>query len=214
MDEKKRRLLKVSGLVLSIGLLVEATGFMMGWRASRIQQADWTETKPGLVKILKSENALLKKRIRSFPPQGLYIVVDTADNLLYLNEGSRTLLKATISAGSGNILIDPSGERKWIFETPRGEFAVQSKFEKPTWIKPDWAFIEEGKPLPRNFGERIEQGVLGDYALGIGNGYFIHGTLYTRLLGKNITHGCIRVGDQDLKTLYHAVSLGTKVLIL
>ncbi len=217
MDERKKRILKISGLVLSIGLLIEATGFWMGWRASKIQQSSPTEAKPGAVKFLKSENALLQKKIRAFSPQGLFIVVDTGENLLYLKDGKdgcRTLLKATISAGSGNFLVDPAGQRKWVFETPRGEYTVQTKFVKPTWIKPDWAFIEEGKPLPKKFDERVEEGVLGDYALGIGNGYFIHGTLYTRLLGKNITHGCVRVGDEDLKILYKMVPLGTKVLIL
>lgn len=214
MDERKRRLLKISALLLSIGLFVEAAGYCMGWREARVQEARSTETKPALVSFLRSENSLLKKQIRTFPPRGHYIVVDTADNLLYLKDGPRTLLKTTISAGSGSILIDPSGERKWIFETPRGEFAIQSKIVKPTWFKPDWAFIEEGKPIPKNMMERVEAGMLGDYALGFGDGYFIHGTLYTRLLGKNITHGCIRVGDRDLKTLYQSASLGTKVFIL
>jgi len=214
MDERKRRLLKISAIVISIGLLVEAAGYFMGWRASRIPEAQSTETKPARVSFLRSENSFLKKKIRTFLPQGRYIVVDTADNLLYLKDGPRILLKTTISAGSGSILIDPSGERQWIFETPRGEFTIRSKIVKPTWFKPDWAFIEEGKPIPQNLMDRIEAGMLGDYALGFGDGYFIHGTLYTRLLGKNITHGCIRVGDQDLKTLYHSVILGTRVFIL
>ena len=213
MDDQKKRLLKISGLVLTIVLLIEGMGYFLGWRASRIAETARTELKPDLLNPLKSENSLLKKRIESLRPWGLYIVVDTANNLLYLKEGNKTLLKTTISAGSGSILKDPSGQRKWIFETPRGELTVKSKFVKPTWIKPDWAFIEEGKAIPKNITEREEEGVLGDYALGIGNGYFIHGTHYTRLLGKNITHGCIRVGDQDLKTLYQAVPLGTKVLI-
>ena len=47
--------------------------------------------------------------------------------------------------------------------------------------------------VPTNAADRVEQGVLGEYALGFGKGYFIHGTLYTRLLGKNVTHGCIRL---------------------
>ena len=47
--------------------------------------------------------------------------------------------------------------------------------------KPDWAFIEEGRGDPGNFKDRVEEGSLGDFALGFGNGYFIHGTLYTRL---------------------------------
>ena len=214
MDDGKRKLLKISGLLLSLGLLVEAAGYFMGWRASRIREAGSMETKPALVRLLRSENSFLRKRIRAFPLQSVYIVVDTADNLLYLKEGPRTLLKATISAGSGSLLIDPSGKRKWIFETPRGEFTIQSKIVKPTWYKPDWAFIEEGKPIPKNVKDRVEAGVLGDYGLGFGDGYFIHGTLYTRLLGKNITHGCIRVGDEDLKTLFQSVPLGTKVFIL
>jgi lipoprotein-anchoring transpeptidase ErfK/SrfK len=214
MDERKRRLLKISILLLSLGLLVEAAGYSMGRRASRMQEAGSTETNPALMSLLRSENAFLRNKIRTFLPQGRYIVVDTTDNLLYLKDGPRTLLRTTISAGSGSILIDPSGERKWIFETPRGGFTIQSKIVKPTWFKPDWAFIEEGKPIPKNMMERVEAGMLGDYALGFGDGYFIHGTLYTRLLGKNITHGCIRVGDQDLKTLYRSVALGTKVFIL
>ena len=61
--------------------------------------------------------------------------------------------------------------------------------------------------------ERIEAGTLGDYALGFGDGYFIHGTLYTRLLGRNVTHGCVRVGDEDLKAVFRAVSIGTKIYI-
>jgi L,D-transpeptidase YbiS len=214
MDDGKRKLLKISGLLLSLGLLVEAAGYFMGWRASRIREVGSMETKPALVRLLRSENSFLRKRIRAFPLQSVYIVVDTADNLLYLKDGPRTLLKATISAGSGSLLIDPSGKRKWIFETPRGEFTIQSKIVKPTWYKPDWAFIEEGKPIPKNVKDRVEAGVLGDYGLGFGDGYFIHGTLYTRLLGKNITHGCIRVGDEDLKTLFQSVPLGTKVFIL
>ena len=41
--------------------------------------------------------------------------------------------------------------------------------------------------MPTNPEQRFESDVLGDYALGFGKGYFIHGTLYARLLGKNVT---------------------------
>ena len=61
--------------------------------------------------------------------------------------------------------------------------------------------------------DRMEEGVLGDYGLSLGNGYLIHGTLYTRLLGRNVTHGCVRVGDKDLKELYKSIPIGTKVII-
>jgi L,D-transpeptidase YbiS len=210
----KKRFLKIAGLVaLSIWLSILAAGYVIGWRASRAQDMQSTEPKPGSSKVLKSENAVLKKRLQVLGPKGLYIIIDTADNVLYLKEGIKTSLKATVSAGSGSLLIEPSGTRRWIFDTPRGEFKVESNFVKPAWVKPDWAFIEEGKPIPKNPKDRVELGMLGDYALGFGDGYFIHWTLYTRLLGKNITHGCVRVGDEDLKILYQAATLGTKVLI-
>jgi L,D-transpeptidase YbiS len=213
VEERKKKIIKIIGLLLSLWAFIIVIGHFWGWRVSRIQEIKANEAKPGLLNASKSGNSLFKKRIQTLLPKGLYISVDTAGNILYLKEGNRTLLTAIISAGSGSTLKNPANERNWVFETPRGEFTVLSKLVKPTWIKPDWVFIEEGKSVPKNFIDRVEEGMLGDYALGLGNGYFIHGTLYTRLLGKNITHGCIRVGDQDLQTLYRTVPLGTKVFI-
>ncbi len=90
---------------------------------------------------------------------------------------------------------------------------MQSKVNNPVWIKPDWAFIEEGEPIPPKSRQRAEPNMMGDYALGIGRGYFIHGTLYKRLLGRNVSHGCVRLGDEDLEFLFKTATLGTKVII-
>ncbi len=208
----RRILIKILIGLFSLLVLMDALGYIISWKMRRNFVGSIAPEKKA-ASSLKFENLLIRRKIESLKPKGLYIVVDTANNLLYLKQGKRTILKAIVSCGSGSVLREPSGRREWIFETPRGEFFIQTKYENPTWIKPDWAFIEEGKPIPKKFWERAEPGALGDYALGFGNGYFIHGTLYTRLLGKNITHGCIRMGDQDLKTLYETVPIGTKVLI-
>lgn len=162
---------------------------------------------------LMVKNRVLKDKIARLSPEGTYIVVDTAHNLLFLKKGDKTILKAIISSGSGSILKDPNGERRWVFDTPRGEFEVKRKIRGPTWIKPDWAFIEDGEEVPRNLKDRTEEGVLGDYALAFGDGYFIHGTLYKRLLGRNVTHGCIRVEDKDLKAVYKLSRVGTRIFI-
>lgn len=168
--------------------------------------------KPDFTRLLR-RNKELKRRIERLSPRDVYIVIDTARNLLFLKKGDKILLEAVISSGSGNILRDPNDDRQWIFDTPRGEFEVRRKIEDPAWIKPDWAFIEEGERIPGDWRERIEEGVLGDYAMAFGNGYFIHGTLYTRLLGRNVTHGCIRVGDKDLEAIYRLSRTGTKIFI-
>lgn len=164
-------------------------------------------------RILESKNSSLRKKIAALAPKGHYVVIDTANNRVYLKKEEQILRDMIASCGSGNVLEDPVGGRTWTFETPRGEFQVRSKITKPLWIKPDWAFIEEGEPIPEKSSDRAEAGMMGDYALGIGRGYFIHGTLYTRLLGRNVSHGCVRLGDEDLKALYDTAGIGTRVFI-
>ncbi|BCA55477.1 conserved exported protein of unknown function [Nitrospira sp. KM1] len=156
----------------------------------------------------------LTRQLSQLAPARPYILVDTARNHLYIKQRDRVLLDALASTGSGGILDKP-GEREgqWVFDTPRGEFVVQSKLVNPVWVKPDWAFVEEGLEIPARQANRIELGVLGEYALGFGKGYFIHGTLYTRLLGKNVTHGCIRLNDTDLKSVYQLARVGTPIMI-
>ncbi len=155
----------------------------------------------------------LQKKLAALQPRDVYIVVDTGENRLYVKKGDKVVRQAVVSCGSGDVLQDPTGKRKWIFDTPRGEFYVKSKITNPYWVKPDWAFIEEGEPIPKKQEDRVEAGSLGDYALGFGDGFFIHGTLYTRLLGRNVTHGCVRVGDDDLKEIFKIVPIGTKIFI-
>lgn len=206
--KNKKLILFIFSLILGF----EGIGYIIGLKISNKELLS-DQYNYQKIKTLKSENYILKNKINSRKPRGVYILIDTASNLLYLKQNDQTILKAIISTGSGNILIDPSGKREWIFETPRGIFTVKSKFENPLWIKPDWAFIEERKPIPKNPSARIEKDVLGDYAIGLGNGYFIHGTLYKRLLGKNVTHGCIRLGDKELKIVYETTPIGAKVFI-
>ena len=214
---KKRRhfrIIVLASVIVSFILLV-LTGYGINWRNCSRWRAFLDEEKleqKSLKNLEKGKNKLWKKIVR-LSPKGIYIVIDTARNMLYIKKDSSVLLEALISCGSGNILEDPAGRRKWVFDTPRGTFFVTSKVKNPSWIKPDWAFIEEGETVPEDPKKRIETGVLGDYALGFGNGYFIHGTLYTRLLGRNVTHGCIRVGDKDLEHLFHTASVGTVIFI-
>ncbi len=173
-----------------------------------------SSTNPAMLRALQLRHKSLTKQLSQLMPSQPYIVVDTARNHLLIKRQDQVMLDALASTGSGTILDKP-GEAKgqWVFDTPRGEFSVQSKLINPVWVKPDWAFVEEGLEIPKSQADRIEPGVLGEYALGFGKGYFIHGTLYTRLLGKNVTHGCIRLNDDDLKSVYRLARVGTPILI-
>jgi L,D-transpeptidase YbiS len=212
---KKSKCLKITGFLSLICFILIAAGYYLGARGGSIhtERSLTKEDNPAGLNSLQARNAALRQRLQSLTPNGVYIVIDTGRNRLYLKRGDQTIREAVISSGSGSILKDPSGKRQWIFDTPRGEHQVKSKAVAPLWTRPDWAFIEEGEAIPKDPRKRIEEGVLGDYALGFGSGYFIHGTLYTRLLGRNVTHGCVRVGDKDLEMVYRAAGIGTKIYI-
>ena len=166
------------------------------------------------VKKLAAANDKLEKRIRSLQPRGVYLVIDTGSNHLYMMQDDAVMRDALCSTGSGVRLSDPNKPRSWVFDTPRGEYAILRKVNDPAWTKPDWAFVEAGENLPNSWNERVEEGVLGDYALDLGDGYLIHGTLFERALGLHVTHGCVRLGSKDLEAIFKTVKIGTKVYII
>jgi L,D-transpeptidase ErfK/SrfK len=206
----KRIILLLCSSSIGLALLMLASS-LPATNASTVQAVEMDRA---VLSVLQSRYRSLSKQLAQLMPGQPYIVVDTARNHLYIKRRDRIMLDALASTGSGTILDKP-GEAKgqWIFDTPRGEFIVQSKLVNPVWVKPDWAFIEEGLAVPKSAADRIESGVLGEYALGFGKGYFIHGTLYPRLLGKNVTHGCIRLNDDDLKSVYRLARVGTPIMI-
>jgi L,D-transpeptidase ErfK/SrfK len=158
--------------------------------------------------------AKLKSKLEQMMPREPYVIVNRWENKLYLMSGKEMLREAVCSTGSYILLKDSRDERQWLFSTPRGMFRVINKLTTPIWHKPDWAFVEDGEPIPpENSPARYERGVLGEYGLAFGNGYLIHGTLYQRMLGMPVTHGCIRVGDEDLRVVYKNLRVGSKIFI-
>lgn len=163
---------------------------------------------------LQKQNQQLRDRLEKLTPKDPYIVINTTLNRLYMRQGSETLVDAVCSTGSNTQLIEANGKRRWFFSTPKGVFSVKNKMIAPVWVKPDWAFIEDGEPVPGPQAEqRFQEGFLGRYGLYFGNGYLIHGTLFQRFLGQSVTHGCVRLGDADLEKVYENAKVGTKIYI-
>lgn len=152
-------------------------------------------------------------RLAALRPRGRYVVIDTYRNRLLVYDGDTLLHEAVCSTGSGTVLIHPSGKKVWTFDTPLGERRVISKVRDPIWTKPDWAFIEEGFQPPKDASLRVDRVSLGDYALYLGDGYIIHGTLFQTLLGQGVTHGCVRLGDKDLEYVYQTIPVGARVYL-
>jgi hypothetical protein len=199
-------LLGVTGIVLVALSLAWLGGY------SYVLAADVASA---VIKDLPSKNDLkqLEKKMAALQPRGVYIVVDASQNRLRLMKNDKVLREAVVSAGTGAVLKDEKSGRTWVFETPRGVRIVRTKKTNPCWTRPDWDYVENGEPLPRNWRDRIDCAALGDYALYLGDGYMIHGTLYERSLGLSVTHGCVRVGAEDLEAVYKAAPVGTKVYL-
>ncbi|NJN27587.1 MAG: L,D-transpeptidase [Cyclobacteriaceae bacterium] len=142
-----------------------------------------------------------------------YIVINSTQNEFKLYSGGQLVREGICSTGS-YVKLELNDKQQWVFRTPKGMLKIRNKTKDPVWKKPDWAFIEEGKAVPSpNHPSRYEYGVLGDYSLALGDGYLIHGTLYQRLLGMPVTHGCVRLGDQDLEAVFRTLRIGDRVYI-
>lgn len=163
--------------------------------------------------LLSRDIQRLSKKYMSYTSGQSYIVINTTDNRFFLYRNKKLIREGFCSSGSYTML-KTEGEKKWIFKTPKGKYWIQGKITSPIWRRPDWAFVEEGLPIPsQNDPSRYEYGVLGDYAMSIGDGYLIHGTLYKRFLGMPVTHGCVRLNDEDLEAIYNTLGIGSKVYI-
>jgi lipoprotein-anchoring transpeptidase ErfK/SrfK len=60
---------------------------------------------------------------------------------------------------------------------------------------------------------RSMKGELGHFRLKLGDGYQIHGTPYAASIGSSVTHGCMRLSDEDIEWVYQNVPVGTKVYL-
>jgi L,D-transpeptidase YbiS len=146
------------------------------------------------------------------PRTGTVITVDVSRNTLYLFKDGEAVIKSPVATGNGKVLIH--GDDEWAFHTPRGHLKVLRKIVDPVWRKPDWAYIEDGEPIPPpDAPKRYVKGHLGKYALDLGEGILIHGTDDADSIGHKVSHGCIRLPDDALEKVYNAVKVGTDVYV-
>ncbi|GAC1690014.1 MAG: hypothetical protein NVS9B3_08620 [Gemmatimonadaceae bacterium] len=66
---------------------------------------------------------------------------------------------------------------------------------------------------PYGTNQRKYKGVLGTYRLYLGDGYGLHGTDDPSSIGRSASHGCVRLRNEDIETLYRMVPVGTAVYI-
>jgi lipoprotein-anchoring transpeptidase ErfK/SrfK len=66
---------------------------------------------------------------------------------------------------------------------------------------------------PFGTNQRKYKGVLGTHRLNLGDGYALHGTDQPESIGRSVSHGCVRLRNEDIEMLYQMVPVGTPVFI-
>lgn len=97
--------------------------------------------------------------------------------------------------------------------TPLGVLKVVEKSVLPTWY-PTPAMLEEDPTLPAAVPPGPEN-PLGTHALRLSRRtILIHGTNRPLGIGRKVSQGCVRLYPDDIRRLYRAVEIGTRVVIV
>ena len=114
---------------------------------------------------------------------------------------SRSQLRATLYRGGKEVWSAPVGIGLDKWATPKGHFYVRNKLEK--YSSPKYG--------PIAFGTSARSTVLTDWPAGGFVG--IHGTDRPELLPGKVSHGCIRLRNEDILALAELMPVGTPLTI-
>ena len=133
-----------------------------------------------------------------------FIVMDKRNYQFYLFGRKGNLLRiGPVAIGKGKTQIGA-------FETPVGVFPIKKKIPVDDWIRPDWYFVEEGEPIPKNWDERRVPGFF-RYKLVFDGTRYIH---YAEATGGRLTHGCLGLDWQDAEAVFHTLKVGSYCIII
>ncbi|NOY64050.1 MAG: L,D-transpeptidase family protein [Nitrospirae bacterium] len=110
------------------------------------------------------------------------------------------------------VITFPLGIGREGFDTPTGIFSIIEKIKDPVWNIPK-SIRDDYPELPLSVPPGPDN-PLGKYALRLSNpSYLIHGTNKPLGVGRRVSHGCIRMYPEDIKSLFNLVTVGDKVYI-
>lgn len=129
------------------------------------------------------------------------IIVNSAEMRLYYFNG-------------GNVEVYPIGIGQLGKGTPMAWVTkVERKKAGPTWTptaKMRAEYAAEGEYLPAVVPAGPDN-PMGLYAMYVGKLYAIHGTNADFGIGLRVSHGCVRLRNEDNENLFHKVPVGTRV---
>jgi lipoprotein-anchoring transpeptidase ErfK/SrfK len=130
------------------------------------------------------------------------VVVKTRERRLYYVLGGGKAIRYPVGVGRAGMA--------W-----SGTASIDGKYIRPAWSPPDM-IKRENPRVPNIIPSGSPANPMGEAAMTLSGGgqYAIHGTNNPRSIGRFVSHGCIRMYNNDIMDLYNRVSFGTPVVVL
>lgn len=144
---------------------------------------------------------------------GRHLVLHRSRRQLLLIEQGRLVSRYPVAVGMAG------------WETPAGNFRVLNKVSDPSWAHPQTGEVITGEDPKNPLGSRW----IGFYKDCVGRKGFdgermldikgcttagFHGTPHRWTIGHAVSHGCVRLFDEDIRDLFDRVRTGTPVTVL
>ncbi len=185
----KKTATMAGAIVLASGLLT-STASAQNWGFSNFSEA---------LGLSSSNDTVYAVKLRTEYKPGT-ILVSFGDRRAYFIQGRGRAISYPIAI--------PKQDARW-----SGDYKITRKAVNPTWT-PTAEMRAENPRLPRMVAGGHKLNPLGSRALYIGNTlYRIHGTDAPWLIGKAVSHGCIRMHNRHVNDLYRRAKVGARVVI-
>ena len=167
--------------------------------AAKQEQIDQNIAKPQAV---KRDIKHARETVRLNGYSAGTIVIKTNERHLYYVTGEGQAIRYRVGVGKAGM-------------TWTGQSSIDGKYISPAWQAPDSIRRDRSRAAPVIPGGSPSN-PMGAAALTLSGGgqYAIHGTNNPGSIGGFVSHGCIRMYNQDIMDLYARVSVGTKVVVL
>jgi lipoprotein-anchoring transpeptidase ErfK/SrfK len=129
------------------------------------------------------------------------IVVRTNERRLYYFVGEGEAIRYPVGVGRAGM--------QW-----SGTAYIDGKYIKPAWSAPE-SIRRDYQALPTVVPGGTSDNPMGAAAMTLSGGgeYAIHGTNAPGTIGGFVSHGCIRMFNEDILDLYSRVGVGTPVVV-
>jgi lipoprotein-anchoring transpeptidase ErfK/SrfK len=129
------------------------------------------------------------------------IVIHTNERRLYYFVGAGEAIRYPVGVGRVGM--------QW-----SGTAFIDGKYIKPAWSAPE-SIWSDYQSLPTVVPGGTSDNPMGAAAMTLSGGgeYAIHGTNAPGTIGGFVSHGCIRMYNEDIMDLYSRVDVGTPVVV-